>query len=184
MRQGILQVFLKKSFNYYGLILFEMQNILFSEIIYKIIRLIIAGIFIYSGWIKLKDLSSFVSVIHAFGLVPGQLRGITALFISSAELIIGIGLILDIKGSLTAVFSMLIMFMIVLIYGIRMGFDIDCGCFGSEDPVGTAFHGLRSSLVRDVIFVLSVIYLYVWRKINQFEPVSIFGYWKQFVFKR
>ena len=161
-----------------------MQNILLSEIAYKIIRIALGGIFLYSGWIKLSDLSSFASVIHAFGLVPGQFRGIAALVIASAELIAGIGLIFDIKGSLTTIFSMLIMFMVVLIYGIKMGFDIDCGCFGSDDPVGEAFHGLRSSLIRDVIFVLSVIYLYVWRKINQFEPVSIFGYWKQFVFKR
>ncbi|MBF0390982.1 MAG: DoxX family protein [Desulfamplus sp.] len=162
-----------------------MQNILFSKIAYKIIRIILGGLFIYSGWLKIIDLSAFVSVIHAFGLVPvGELRAIAAIVISLAEIIAGIGLIFDIKGSLALIFSMLTLFMIVLIYGIKMGFDIDCGCFGSDDPVGAAFHGLRSSLVRDLIFISAVIYLYICRKINRFKPVSIVGYWKQFAFKK
>ncbi|MBF0230940.1 MAG: DoxX family membrane protein [Desulfamplus sp.] len=162
-----------------------MLNILFSKSSYRIIRIIIGGIFIYSGLVKISDLSAFVSVIHAFGLVPvGELRAIAAIVISLAEIIAGIGLIFDIKGSLALIFSMLTLFMIVLIYGIKMGFDIDCGCFGSDDPVGAAFHGLRSSLVRDLIFISAVIYLYICRKINRFKPVSIVGYWKQFAFKK
>ncbi|MBF0377783.1 MAG: DoxX family membrane protein [Desulfamplus sp.] len=141
-------------------------------------------VFVYSGWLKLIDLASFSEVIHAFGLVTGQIRGIAALFISSAELIAGMGLILDIKGSLTAIFSMLILFMVVLIYGIKMGFDIDCGCFGTDDPVGAAFHGLRSALFRDLLLILSAIYIYIWRKINLFQPASFFFYCKHIVLKK
>lgn len=160
------------------------KKILLSEIFYKVIRIMIGGIFLYSGWVKITDLSSFASVIYAFGLVPGEFRSIAALIISSAELIAGIGLIFDIKGSLTAIFSMMILFMLVLIYGIQMGFDIDCGCFGSDDPVGEAFHGLRSALVRDIFLILAVIYLYIWRKISTFEPYSLIFYYNRFVLTR
>lgn len=161
-----------------------MENILLSGTTYKIIRITLGGVFLYSGWLKITDLVSFSAVIHAFGLVPREIGGIVALFISSAELISGIGLILDIKGSLTAIFSMLIMFMLVLIYGIKMGFDIDCGCFGSDDPVGSAFHGLRSALVRDLLMCCFTAHLYIWRKLNSFQPVSLFLYCKRLIFKK
>ncbi|MBF0574217.1 MAG: DoxX family membrane protein [Desulfamplus sp.] len=161
-----------------------MQNIFFSRTTYKIIRITLGGVFLYSGLLKITDLLSFSTVIHAFGLVPREIGGVTALFVSSAELIAGMGLVLDIKGSLTAVFSMLIMFMLVLLYGILMGFDIDCGCFGSDDPVGSAFHGLRSALVRDLLMCCFTAYLYIWRKLNSFKPVSPFLYCKRLISKR
>lgn len=157
-----------------------MKNILLSGITYKITRMILGGIFIYSGWLKLLDLTSFAEVIGAFGLVPLQIRGISALLISSCELIAGAGLIMEIRGSLTAVLLMLILFMMVLIYGIKMEFDIDCGCFGNDDPVGVAFHGLRSSLIRDLIFISLTTYLYIWRKLTAFQPPSPFLYYKYY----
>ncbi|MBF0258518.1 MAG: DoxX family protein [Desulfamplus sp.] len=161
-----------------------MKNILLSETPYKIIRIALGVIFFYSGFLKLTDLSSFKEVISAFGIVPWQIRSFTALLISTSEFIAGIGLILDIKGSLTAVFSMLIMFIIVLLYGIQMGFDIDCGCFGSDDPIGSAFHGLRSAFVRDVILVFFTTYLFIWRKLTSFTPVSPFLYCKKLAYKK
>ena len=41
------------------------------------------------------------------------------------------------------------LFMAILGYGISMGLDVDCGCFGPEDPESKAFHGLRAALYRD-----------------------------------
>ena len=136
-----------------------MQNILFSETTYKIIRITLGGVFLYSGWLKITDLVSFSSVIHAFGLVPREIGGIAALFISSAELIAGMGLVLDIKGSLTAVFSMLIMFMLVLLYGIQMGFDIDCGCFGGGGAVAPGETKYLQEILRDAGLVFLAAYL-------------------------
>jgi len=156
------------------------NNILLSGITYRITRIALGGIFIYSGWLKLIDLSSFAEVIGGFGLVPLQIRGITALLISSCEIIAGAGLIMEIKGCLAAVLLMLILFMMALVYGIKMGFDIDCGCFGNDDPVGAAFHGLRASLVRDLIFISLTTYLYIWRKLRAFQPTSPFSYYKYY----
>lgn len=146
------------------------KNILLSKITYRVVCTVLGGIFIYSGWLKLTDLRPFSAVIGAFGLVPVEVRSIAAFLISSSEIIAGAGLILDIKGTLTAMLFMMILFIMVLGYGIQMGFDIDCGCFGNDDPVGAAFHGLRSALVRDLILISLTLYLYIWRRVNSFKP--------------
>jgi hypothetical protein len=55
------------------------------------------------------------------------------------------------------------LFITILSYGIWLGLDVDCGCFGPEDPEAQAFHGLRLALVRDIIMMLGIFYLYYQR---------------------
>lgn len=137
---------------------------------YCLTRWLLGLIFLYSGIVKLLDLKSFAQVIEAFGLLPWELKSLAALMVSSAELIAGAGLIADIRGSLGTVLLMLLSFMAILGYGITMGYDIDCGCFGEHDPVGQAFHGLYSALLRDLAMTGSVAYLYLWRYKASFGP--------------
>jgi hypothetical protein len=84
----------------------------------------------------------------------------TAVFLSVTEVAAGFGLLMDIRGSLTIITGLLILFMAVLSYGIRMGLDIDCGCFGPQDPESKAFHGLWAALFRDMIMLPAIFYLY------------------------
>jgi len=88
------------------------------------------------------------------------------------ETISGLGLLFDIKGSLTAVFGLLLLFMLVLGYGIWMGLDVDCGCFGLEDPEFEAFHGLRTAFYRDVCFLIGILFLYGYRFYHAVPPIS------------
>lgn len=63
------------------------------------------------------------------------------------------------RGSLAVIAAMLVFFMVVLGYGIRLGLDIDCGCFGPDDPE-QAYKGLKSALVRDAVLMVAVLFLY------------------------
>jgi hypothetical protein len=54
---------------------------------------------------------------------------------------------------------MLVLFMTVLVYGINLGLDIDCGCFGPEDPE-LAYKGLKTALARDMVMMTGVMFLY------------------------
>jgi rhodanese-related sulfurtransferase len=63
--------------------------------------------------------------------------------------------------------------MAILGYGIWMGLDVDCGCFGPEDPESRAYHGLRSALYRDFMMLAGVLYLYAWRAYRQKSPVKL-----------
>ncbi len=85
----------------------------------------------------------------------------------------GIGLLFDIRGSLALITGLLVLFMVVLGYGIWMGLDVDCGCFGPEDPEAEAFHGLRLSLFRDLVMMAGVIFIYGWRRYRAIRPADV-----------
>ncbi|MFH2218342.1 MAG: MauE/DoxX family redox-associated membrane protein [Pseudomonadota bacterium] len=148
--------------NRYRFILW-IRDALLSVRLYRALRTILAVAFIGSGTVKLLDPSAFAAVIKAFGLIPESWVTLSAVGLPVLEVIAGVALLLDIRGGLTAVTIMITLFMVILIYGIRLGLDIDCGCFGPGDPEARAFHGLRSALYRDIVMVAGIIYLYFWR---------------------
>ena len=74
--------------------------------------------------------------------------------------------------------------MAVLGYGIWMGLDVDCGCFGPEDPEAEAFHGLRLSLFRDLVMMAGVIFIYGCRRYRAIRPVGVMVIVNQLFSKR
>ena len=94
----------------------------------------LSGIFIYSGLMKLMDPQRFAEIISVFGLLPHALIFPAAILLPILEVAAGVGLVFSLRGSLAAITAMLALFMAVLVYGIHLGLDIDCGCFGPEDP--------------------------------------------------
>jgi uncharacterized membrane protein YphA (DoxX/SURF4 family) len=141
--------------------------------IYKISRLSLCGIFIYAGSIKLLEPKTFAILIEAYGIVPESLLMPVAIILPVLEVAAGIGLLFDIKGSLSVIAGLLVLFIVILGYGIWMGIDVDCGCFGPEDPESDAFHGLKASLCRDLIMLSGIVFMYVWRRYRSIKPVKI-----------
>lgn len=123
------------------------------------LRCIIGGLFAYSGVIKLMDVERFTVIIAGFGLLPRELLHPVAILLPLTELFSGLGLIFAIRGCLTVVALMLVLFMAVLGWGIHLGLDIDCGCFGPEDPE-QAYKGLQAALVRDAVMMATVLTIY------------------------
>ena len=149
-----------------------MQTIIMSYWIYRVGRLILGMIFLYSGISKLIDPQSFAVIIEAFGLVPEILIDPIALGLPVLEIIVAFGLLFDIRGSLAVTTALMVLFIAILGYAIHMGLDIDCGCFGPDDPEAEAFHGLRLALCRDGVIMVGIIYLYIWRWTNSVKPVE------------
>jgi hypothetical protein len=85
----------------------------------------------------------------------------------------GIGLIWEIEGSLAVIAGLLVLFVAILGYGIRMGLDVDCGCFSADDPEAQAFHGLRPSLYRDLAMLAGIGFMYGWRRYRAIQQVKI-----------
>ena len=73
-----------------------------------------------------------------------------------AELACGLGLILDRRGAPAGIAALLVLFMAVLGWGLWLGLDIDCGCYGPGDPEATAFAGMRAALWRDGLMLAGV----------------------------
>ncbi len=149
-----------------------MKTWVFSVWPYRLGRLALAGVFLWSGAVKLSDPDAFAVIIDAFGLVPETWSGPLSYAMPVAEIMAGAGLLLDIRGSLAAMTGFLAMFMAILGYGIWLGLDIDCGCFGPSDPEA-ALHSLRTSLVRDIFLMGAVVYLYAWRRHGSMKPATI-----------
>jgi uncharacterized membrane protein YphA (DoxX/SURF4 family) len=123
------------------------------------VRLVLAGIFIYSGAIKLLDPAAFAEIIAGFGLLPDVFVIPAAVILPIVELVAGIGLVFAVPGSLSIITAMLAVFIAVLGYGIHLGLDIDCGCFGPEDPE-QAYKSLRSALGRDAVMMGAAAFIY------------------------
>jgi len=134
-----------------------------SPIIYGLLRVGLGMVFVYSGLSKAMDLIYFSGIINAFGILPQGLTHGAGILIVGAELILGLGLVLDLKGSLGGILIMLLGFMAVAGYAIYMGYDIDCGCFGESDPEAEAFSSLRTVMIRDMVMVAVIAYLYTFR---------------------
>jgi uncharacterized membrane protein len=140
-----------------------MKKFFFSIWPYRGVRVILALIFLWSGVVKILDPDSFAIILEAFNLLPYTWTMPIAIGLPILEILAAIGLLFDVRGSLTTITGLLILFLAVLGYGILLGLDIDCGCFGPGDPEGEAYKGLRPALYRDLVMLACVAYLYLWR---------------------
>ncbi len=138
----------------------------FAELLYFLGRLLLAGIFLWSGLSKAYRPETFAGSIGAYGLLPDPLVFPAAIFLIVAEIFVGVGLLRDQRGALTATTLLMLLFLAALGYGIYLGLDIDCGCFGPDDPEAVAFHDLRGAFSRDLLLLLLIVYLYLWRFAN------------------
>jgi len=144
-----------------------------SDWIYKLSRWILGGVFIYAGSIKLLEPKTFAVLIEAYGIVPEGLEMSVAIVLPALEVAAGIGLLFDIEGSLAVIAGLLVLFIATLSFGIWMGLDVDCGCFGPDEPETEAFHGLRMSLYRDLVMLAGIAFIYGWRRYRAIKPLKI-----------
>lgn len=154
-------MFAKSSF--YVKTFFSKEGFFFSIWFYRCLRILLAAAFIWSGISKLSNPIIFATLIDSYGLIPETWTSPISYGLPVLEVLAGTGLLIDIKGNLAVIAILLIGFMFILGYGIHMGLDVDCGCFGPNDPEKEAYHGLRSAFFRDVILLGVIVYLYFWR---------------------
>lgn len=128
---------------------------------YRLLRSIIAGIFIYSAVVKLADVKGFARMVSQYELVPEPFLAPVAYGLPLFELAAGVGLLFEVPGTLSAISGMLLMFITILWYGILKDLDIDCGCFSTEELKGQ--DSLRRALYRDFVMAAVCCYLYVYR---------------------
>lgn len=145
-------------------------NLLKTVWTYRVVRWVLAGMFLAAGVIKLSDVDTFASVIAAFGLAPKPLVPFIALGLPVLEILAALGLVFDVKGALSVLTGLTVFFIFVLSYGMYMGLDVDCGCYGPGDPEGEAFASLRTSFYRDLMMMIGFSFLYWWRRAHSVQP--------------
>jgi len=151
----------------------KLKQIILSDWIYRIVRIVYVVLFLYAGVNKLLSPKAFATVIDAFGLVPDPLVMPIAFALPILEIVAALGLVFDVRGSLGSVGGLMLFFLAVVSYGVWMGLDIDCGCFGPGDLEGEAYKGLRPALYRNLVLITGIAYLYGWRYLRAVKPVRL-----------
>ena len=142
---------------------------------YHIFRLCLGLYFVAAGTSKLTDIESFVSTIADFGIVFAGMELPTAVGLLVFEILVGLALILDLRGALAAIVGLLLLFVAILCYGTALGLDIDCGCLGPGRSLS-----LQGALVIDGCLLLACGYLYVSRHIRSSRPQTPAEFLMQF----
>ncbi|MGA9754808.1 MAG: MauE/DoxX family redox-associated membrane protein [Desulfobaccales bacterium] len=130
--------------------------------IYHGLRLALAGVFIYAGFVKLLDPRTFAHAIAQYDLVPEGLLPLVAIGLPSLELLAGLGLTLEVRGSLTVIGILLLIFLVILGFAVWQNLDIDCGCFTGDEL--DAQKSVKTALWRDLIMMGVTLFLYRWRR--------------------
>ena len=129
--------------------------------LYHVLRLGLACIFIYAGLIKLLDPRAFAHAIAQYDLIPETLLPLVAVGLPALELLAGVGLIFEVRGSLTIIALLLLIFLAILGYAVWHNLDIDCGCFTADEL--DAQHRVKTAFWRDLSMIGATLFLY-WRR--------------------
>lgn len=137
---------------------------------YRAVRATLAASFIAAGVLKLTDVHAFVLTIEAFAILPTDWVKPAALALPGLEIVGGLLLLVDARGGLAVIGSLLLLFIAVVVNAIRQGLAIDCGCYGPGDIEGQVYHGLWPTLWRDLAMLAGVAYCALWRFFRSSRP--------------
>ena len=126
----------------------SLRTILQSRWPDRVIRGILAFLFIYGGGLKLADPKAFAATLSHYDLIPEMLLPVVAIGLPALEVAAGTALLFNIRGGLTVITGLLVLFVAVLGYGILSDLNVDCGCFGPEEIAGQ--QSLRQAFIRDL----------------------------------
>lgn len=116
------------------------MHIFFVKVVWFLGRMVLGGIFIWSGIVKIiEPADQFESAIAAYQIVPEFILPVMALILPWVELIFGVFVVLGwmFRFSVGVLIFLLIVFMIAVGSTVAAGISLDgCGCFGSSFSLG------------------------------------------------
>ncbi|MBP1622482.1 MAG: hypothetical protein H6Q07_502 [Acidobacteria bacterium] len=137
------------------------------KILHWLCRLILAGVFIYSGYVKVQEPLQFAVAISGYKLVPEHLIFPLAKFLPWAEIVLGLAILIGwkIRYFSAATAALLLFFIAVLAITVSRGIEANCGCFGLDERISPL------TILRDSLFLIPAVYLVIepkltnrWRK--------------------
>jgi PKD repeat protein/uncharacterized membrane protein YphA (DoxX/SURF4 family) len=132
------------------------------------LRIVLGMVFVLASVSKLPVQSQFIADVASYGLLPHNLSIIWGTALPWVELLAGCCLILGAFTSLTLAFCglMTISFITANIFALSKGIVDNCGCFGLVIPLSHT-----ASLTIDILMILSVIVLSIFRKQLSFSSI-------------
>ena len=104
-----------------------------NRIVLLLFRIVVGGLFIYAGVLKIADPIGFAQDIENYRLVPRGIAFFTALVLPWLEALAGAALVVGVfkRTSAGLIALMLAGFIALVALTMIRGLDVDCGCFGA-----------------------------------------------------
>lgn len=122
-------------------------------------RLGLAGIFLYSGYVKLQAPLEFAAAVAGYQLVPVNLIYPVAQYFPWLEVVLGLLLLIGWKMRHWAIAAsaLILFFIVILTITYARGIEAACGCFGFGEKISLL------TILRDSLFLLPALFL-VWER--------------------
>ena len=129
-----------------------------------VVRLVLGGVMLYSGYSKILDLPASVRAVRAYRLVPESVAPIIGNGLPMFELILGVLLIGGLLTRASAGLTLLLMlaFEVGIASAWARGLAIDCGCFGGGGNIDPSKTTYVIEILRDLGFILLAAFIVRW----------------------
>jgi uncharacterized membrane protein len=103
-----------------------------KQYLWRVVAIIIGGLFIYAGAVKVIDPTEFARDIDNYKMLPWQASVWMGLYLPWLEILCGLALIVRVlyRGSVFVLTALMALFVVITIIARMRGLDISCGCFG------------------------------------------------------
>ena len=127
--------------------------------IFVLLRVVVGGIFVYAGAVKLSNPLEFADAIATFQLLPPQLVNMVALSLPPFEMVAGLLLVCGwkLRAAALGILVLTFVFAVALAQALVRGLPVDCGCFGSGETSGWK---VWSALGRDILLMAAAAWIY------------------------
>src|SRR6267154_5109822 len=100
--------------------------------VWRIVDVIVAGIFIYAGVLKVLDPVQFANDIDNYKILPWPISVALAFYLPWLEIFCGLALVVRFlyRGALSILTALILTFTFATVAAKVRGLDITCGCFG------------------------------------------------------
>jgi uncharacterized membrane protein YphA (DoxX/SURF4 family) len=125
-----------------------------------IARLVVGGVWIVAGWLKLPDPAESVRAVRAYDLLPEAIVPTVGHGLPILEIVVGVLLVAGAGARVAAGVSFLLQvaFIIGIASAWARGLQIECGCFGGGGTTANASDKYPWDIARDTgLAVLSLL---------------------------
>ena len=125
-------------------------------------RLVVGGVWLYAGWLKVGDPEASTTAVRAYQLLPLDVADAVGRVLPALEVAVGLLLVLGLLSRWAAVVSALLLaaFVVGIVSVWVRGIPIDCGCFGGGGYDPDAFAQYPWEIARDAGLVLASAYVF------------------------